>query len=451
MKALYFVVLAAVLVSVRVAVFRTRKRRRRAASDTSTAAASPTRRAPTWPRLEAALGDVGKVAGREINERIRGRIFRVGTLLILLVVAGAIVIPKVTSSSSSGGSTAQTAAIVGTLPAGGQQLLMEAAQQNDDTLTIVNEPTVAAASAALRADQVDLVVIDGDDILLKEPASDTNSPADSGLVNTASQYLGVLKAYHAGGLTQTQQNLVTNATGVPVHTLSAGKKAATKSTSIIGLVLLFFMLTQYNTWILIGVMQEKSSRVVEVLLAAVRPLQLLGGKVLGIGLVALSQATLIVGFALALGAIVGSDFLHGSGPTVLLAQLLWLVLGYAFYCWVYAAAGSTAERQDQVQTLALPLSIPILIGYIFSITVASSGHADLLFRICAYLPPTAPFCMPVLVGIHDVTWWQFGISVLITLGGTAVTARLAARIYLRAVLRTGSRVKLRQLMARPGG
>ena len=131
---------------------------------------------------------------------------------------------------------------------------------------------------------------------------------------------------------------------------------------------------------------------------------------------------------------------------MLAAQLLWLLLGYAFYCWVYAAAGSTAERQDQVQTLALPLSIPILIAYIFSITVASSGHPDLLFKILAYVPPTAPFCMPVLVGLGQVTWWQFVASVLITLAGTAAVAILAARIYRRAVLRTGGRVRLRELL-----
>ena len=217
---------------------------------------------------------------------------------------------------------------------------------------------------------------------------------------------------------------------------------------MIGLVLLFFMLTQYNTWILIGVMQEKSSRVVEVLLATVRPIQLLGGKVLGIGLVALGQATLIVGFALVVGAAVGSDLLHGTAPLVLACQLLWLVLGYAFYCWVYAAAGSTAERQDQVQTLALPLSIPILVGYIFSITVASSGNPDLFFKILAYLPPTAPFCMPVLVGLSQVTWWEFVASVLITIAGTVGMAIFAARIYRRAVLRTGARVSVRELLGR---
>jgi ABC-2 type transport system permease protein len=217
---------------------------------------------------------------------------------------------------------------------------------------------------------------------------------------------------------------------------------------VIGIVLLFVMLTQYCTWILIGVMQEKSSRVVEVLLATVRPIQLLGGKVLGIGLVALGQAALVVGFALLLGEAVGSNALHGAAPLVLLCQLLWLVLGYSFYCWVYAAAGSMAERQDQVQTLALPLSIPILVGYVFSITVASSGNPDLFFDVLAYLPPTAPFCMPVLVGLSDVSWWQFLVSVLVTLVSTAGVAVLAARIYRRAVLRTGRRVHIRELIFR---
>ena len=215
-----------------------------------------------------------------------------------------------------------------------------------------------------------------------------------------------------------------------------------------GIVLLFFMLTQYCTWILIGVMQEKSSRVVEVLLATVRPIQLLGGKVLGIGLVALGQAALIVSFALVVGAAVGSDLLHGSAPVTLASELLWLVLGYAFYCWMYAAGGSTAERQDQVQTLAFPLSLPILLGYIYSITVVSSGKPDIFFKVLAYLPPTAPFAMSALVSLGQVTWWEFTASILITLAATAGMAVFAARIYRRAVLRTGGRVRVRELLSR---
>jgi ABC-2 type transport system permease protein len=165
-------------------------------------------------------------------------------------------------------------------------------------------------------------------------------------------------------------------------------------------------------------------------------------------LVALGQAALIVGFSFVVAEAVGSDLLRSTAPLVLLVELLWLVLGYAFYCWVYAAAGSTAERQDQVQTLALPLSIPILLGYIYSIAVASSGHPDILFKILAYLPPTAPFCMSVLVSLSQATWWEFVGAVLISLAGTAGMAIFAARVYRRAVLRTGGRVHIRELMAR---
>jgi ABC-2 type transport system permease protein len=140
--------------------------------------------------------------------------------------------------------------------------------------------------------------------------------------------------------------------------------------------------------------------------------------------------------------------LQGTAPLVLVSLLLWLVLGYAFYCWVYAAAGSMAERQDQVQTLALPLSLPILLGYILAITAASSGQVSVFFRVLAYLPPTAPFAMPVLVGLHQVAWWQFLLSALISLAGTAVVARLAAEVYRRAVLQSGRRVSLRDITGR---
>jgi len=205
------------------------------------------------------------------------------------------------------------------------------------------------------------------------------------------------------------------------------------------------MLSQYNTWILMGVMEEKSSRVIEVLLSSVRPIQLLTGKVLGIGIVALAQASLIVAFALALSKAVGSSLLHGSAPLVVVSTLVWLVLGYSFYCWVYAAAGSMIERQDQVQSLVLPLSLPMIFGYIMALTGASSGSPSLLLKVLAFLPPTAPFTMPVLVGFGAVTWWAFLVSAAISVLCTVGIARLAATVYRRAILRTGSRVRLREV------
>ena len=386
------------------------------------------------------------VAGREIRERIRGRIFRVGTLILLIAVAAAIIIP--TLHAAAAGPPDQTVGIVGPLSPQIEQVVDAAGTQSQDVVKIVRERSVAVAKTALRSNKIDLAVIGGNQVLLNLPASASSSPADPTFVQNLAGYLGALKAYRAGGLTPEQARLIDNSKSVPVKTLRSSPRTTTNGASVFGLVLLFFMLTQYNTWILVGVMQEKSSRVVEVLLATVRPLQLLGGKVLGIGLVALGQAALVVGFALILATAVGSSLLRGTAPVVLLCQLLWLVLGYAFYCWVYAAAGSTAERQDQVQTLALPLSVPILVGYVFALTVVSSSHPDLVFKIFAYLPPTAPFCMPVLVGLSQVSWWQFVASVLISIAATVGMAIFAARIYRRSVLRTGGRVGFRQLLAR---
>ena len=118
-----------------------------------------------------------------------------------------------------------------------------------------------------------------------------------------------------------------------------------------------------------------------------RPGQLLAGKVVGIGVVALLQAVSLVAFALVLAEVVGSNLVHGAAPLVVAATLVWLVLGYAFYSWVYAAAGSLAERQDQVQSLALPLSAPLIFGYIVSLIGVSSGSASLA-RQGAGLPAT---------------------------------------------------------------
>jgi ABC-2 type transport system permease protein len=366
---------------------------------------------------------------------------------MLAAVAAAIIIPTLHGKS---GPSEQRVGTVGALSPQLERVVRAAGVSQDDSVTFVRQASLAAAESALRAGRLDFVVTATYRVLVGPPVGSTSSPADPTLVQEVADYLGVLDAYRAARLTPAQAAQVGAARPVPIEALKAGTKTATKATSVIGLVLLFFMLTQYNTWILIGVMQEKSSRVVEVLLATVRPLQLLSGKVLGIGMVALGQAGLIVAFALGVAAATGSDLLQGTAPLVLVCELAWLVLGYAFYCWMYAAAGSTAERQDQVQTLALPLSIPIFVGYIFSITVASSGTPDLFFKVLAYLPPTAPFCMSVLVSLSQVTWWEFAASVLISLAGTVAMAVFAARIYRRAVLRNGGRVRIRELVSRAG-
>ncbi|MGP8062093.1 MAG: ABC transporter permease [Acidimicrobiales bacterium] len=393
------------------------------------------------------LGDTGLVAGREIRERVRGRVFRVVTLILFAVVAAAVVIPTI----HAGTTTRQRVGVVAGSPALDEEL-QKLATAVGLPVELVRETDLSAARAALSAGYLNMVVDGSGTILVENPVSDTDTSTGARYVRTVATTLGAQQAFAQAGLTPEQTAAVAEAKPWPVESVHPGKKSTTteEATALIGVILIFIVLTQYLSWILMGVMEEKASRVIEVLLATVRPGQLLAGKLAGIGAVALLQALSLVAFALVLAEVVGANLVHGAEPLVVAATLVWLVLGYAFYSWVYAAAGSLAERQDQVQSLALPLAAPLIFGYIVSLIGVSSGSASLLVKVLAYLPPTAPFAMPTLVGFGEVTWWQFLLSVALSVVCTVMVARVAARVYRTAVLRTGRRVRLRELVSTLG-
>ena len=422
-----------------------RLRRQRRARST----ASPGHHPRLWPDRSdgsPALGVIGLVAGREIRQRIRGRSFQVATALLLAGVAAAVVIPV---NTRGGPARAQQVGVVGAITPALRQAAATAATAAKTAVHVVSEADTAAAEHALRSGPIDVAVVDGGRLMVNKALTSGDTSTRAQFVRAFAQLLGVNRAFAAAGLSATQAQLLSSATPLPVASLQpASTNTAARTTSVIGVVVLFLMLTQYLTWTLIGVMEEKTSRVIEVLLASVRPLQLLTGKLVGIAAVVFAQAVLVAAVALVLARAVGSDLLHGSAPLALLSAVVWLVLGYAFYSWLYAAAGSMAERQDQVQSLAIPLALPLIAGYILSIGVASSGTAPTYFHVLAYLPPTAPFAMTTLVGLGAVTWWQFTLSGVLTAASTVALARLAATVYRRSILRTGRRVRLREVITK---
>ncbi len=428
----YVVVIAVVAVIVRLGL------RRRARARTPRPGAA---RAGRRPR--PVLGDTGLVAAREIRERLRGRVFWIVTVILFGAVAAAVLIPAL---RGHGTASQRIGVVAGSAPLDAE--LRALARGTGLSVTITTEPGLARARAALAAGRLDVVVDGAGTILVDKPVSPADTSAPARYVRAVSEALGAQRAFARAGLTPRQVATIAGARPVPVASLQPARKARTtaETTALLGVILTFIVLTQYLTWTLMGVMEEKASRVVEVLLAAVRPIQLLAGKVLGIGAVALAQAVALVAFALALAEAAGSSLVHGAAPLVAAAALGWMVLGYAFYSWLYAAAGSLAERQDQVQSLALPLSAPLILGYIASLVSVSSGTPSLLVTVLAYLPPTAPFAMPVLVGFGEATWWQFALSMALTLACTVLVALAAARVYRRAVLRTGGRVRLRDTL-----
>ncbi len=394
--------------------------------------------------MDSLGGDIGLVARREVRERLRGRTFRIGTAIILLAVAAAVTIPMLHKNAKS----RQHVGIVGTLSAPLHATLLAAGPAVGTAVSLVPEESLAAARRALVAGRVDLVLVGTSRIVVNQSLDPGDTSTTALLARTIAASVSLQGGLERAGISPDQALRLANPAPLPVQSLQRPRHNETgRTTAVYGNILTYVLLAQFGTWLLMGVVEEKSSRVIEVLLSTLRPQQLLAGKVIGIGVVALLQAGLIVGVALGLGAAEGSTLIHGTASLGILSSLLWVVLGYAFYCWVYAAGGSLADRQEQVQSLAFPLQLPILFGYITSFTALGSGQPSELVKVLAYLPPTAPFAMPVLVALGAVSWWGFTVSVVLMLVAIVGVARLASAVYRRAILRTGGRVHLRQLFA----
>jgi ABC-2 type transport system permease protein len=400
---------------------------------------------PPTLRLLPLPGDIGLVAARELRTRVRGRVFKTGTLLVLVIISAAIVIPALLGAKANiqkvgvAGplSTPIRAAVVTDGPAAGTQV------------ELVAEPSAQAASADLRAGRIDLAVVDGRQVIDAKAATAAGTSTAMQLAQAVARTVGTGEALQAARLSQAQTAVIAGARPLPVSSLQPGGPSKTqRNTTYVGLVLLVFMLTQYNAWTLTGVLEEKSSRIVEVLLAAITPARLLAGKVLGIGLTVFFQVGLAVAVAAVEAKATHSDALAEVTPEAVAATLTWLVLGYAFYSWLYAAAGSTVDRQEQAQSLLVPLALPVLFGFFMASTTITSGNPSVFFDVLAYLPPTAPFAMPVLVGLGAVSWWQFALSAAISVACTIGVARLASAVYRASILRTGPRVPLREIFTR---
>ena len=192
----------------------------------------------------------------------------------------------------------------------------------------------------------------------------------------------------------------------PVESLEPGDSGADTSRSGVALVtniLLFLMLQTYGSWVLTAVTREKASRVIEVLLAVIRPKQLLIGKTIGIGLVALGHAAVLIVVAYVTTRIVGLDITGGLRAGDLLVGAVWFLLGYALYCSVFAAAGALCARVEDAQAYAFPVMIPLLFAYIASFSAASG--ANTLLWVLAFFPPTAVLAMPTLYAIEAAPLW----------------------------------------------
>lgn len=196
-----------------------------------------------------------------------------------------------------------------------------------------------------------------------------------------------------------------------------------------------------------GVVEEKSSRVVEVLLATVKPWELMAGKVLGIGITILLQVVTLAAVAAVAATVTG--LLAGTGfelGWMLLWSLAWFLLGFATFSVLFAALASLVSRQEELGTVVTPVTMLMFFPYILGLSVLPQDPQNSLATALSFVPFFAPFLMPIRAALGVASTWQMIVSLLLSLAALPLLVWFAGRIYQNAVLRTAGRTKLRDAL-----
>jgi ABC-2 type transport system permease protein len=378
------------------------------------------------------LRTVRIVAGRELRDRLRNKAFTLGTLLVIGLVVAGIVLPTLLDD---GDGRTHHLGVVGDAPPELDEAVREQLPP-EDALRVTALPDRDAAAAAVEAGDLDVVLLDAAALMIDGvPPVDLTRALDAALqqLEIAEELddLGLTRQELAGVLTPREELPIVDPTGEQDDGPLGGLMAFAAT-------ILLFIAVQFNgSSLLTGAVEEKSSRVVEVLLGAVRPWQLLSGKLLALTVVSLLQIGMVAGAALGANAVVGAVDLPPATGATILVSLLMVVVGFLFFAALYTVAGAMASSVEDAQGTSGPLAF-LLVGVymlvIFAVIPAPTGS---LARVLTYLPPTAPFTVPARVALGAIPGWEIALATLVTLAGTAATVVVAARLYAAAILGGG--------------
>ncbi len=396
------------------------------------------------------------VATREIREQARGRALWISLAITVVAVVLVVVLPKVlasgpptyrvglaTSSNSSSATPSEAMlrqAIEAAVARTGAKAKVVAVSGRDDAATRLRQSG---------SEHIDIAVLASSGTVLVDRAFPADSTERKALaVDSVARAVSIANAIAANHVAAATAQALTNPTPLAIdHLRPAPAPAGKRAVALVGAIVFYILVLRYGFGLLMGIVQEKATRVVEVVLSTTRPIDLLAGKVLGSAVMVFAQAAVLAATAVISAEAVGSDILKTSGAAAIGVAFVWVVIGYLLYSALFAAAGSLASKAEDAQSVSLPLQIPLFIGYFASFTVLGSGTPTTLVRILAYIPFTAPMNMPVLAATGGATRWQVVVSMLITVAAIVVTMRLAAVLFSRSILRTGRRLKARQVLA----
>jgi len=377
------------------------------------------------------------VALREMRERSRSRGFRAGLALMLLVVVGMIVVPTMLDT----GARTKDVGLTGAIP---DELTRAIADQGDavgTTVRVHRYDDVAAGEKAVREEHVDVLIVDAQRLEWRGTADEQLRAVVTGAI----QLVAVERRAVAAGIDP--DDLLALVAPVPVDSVElgvvAGRNPDDETAAIVMTALLLVAIATYGNLVLTGVVEEKSSRVVEVLLARMPARSLLAGKVAGIGLLGFAQFAVTALAALLAIAVVDSVEIPAVSGGVLAWVVVWFVLGYALYATAYGALGSLASRTEDAQSVAGPVIYVLIAGYWASFAAVSNDPDSGWSQLLSLLPPTAPLAMPGRLALGAAEWWEPVLAVALAVVALAGLVVFAGRVYTGAILRTGQTVRLR--------
>lgn len=407
---------------------------------------------------------IGLIASREITERLSGRATWAVTGLTALLAVGLIVVPALVNQQSGPtrlglvGSQAQalapaltaaghaagvsiTTAPVASLSAAADELTPKQSPGGGGRLARLFGGSNAQLDVALAFDGGPATIL----------AYQTVPPATLALVHSVLDAAHQRAVLSAAGVTPSTITSSLSPVPLTAETIQStpGDRAGLNIAALASAFLLMYGVTGFGGLVATGVAQEKTTRTAELLVSAVHPRDLMTGKVLGIGLVGLAMMTVTVGAALIANAFVRSAAIPPELGPLLPQVLLWFVLGFTLYAFAFAAAGAMVARQEEVQSVAMPLAALMVVALLLVYATLASPDSAWI-RLLSFLPPLSPMLMPARSFLGSAQGWEVALAVGIELLAIAGTVTLTARIYQRALVRGGARLSWSQAI-RLGG
>jgi ABC-2 type transport system permease protein len=381
------------------------------------------------------------VARREILERGRSRGFILSVFFTTALVIGSFIVPSLLFRDDG----ITRLGVVDPPPPGLSEAVTATAAQFDREVELIAFADDATADAGLQAGEVDAVI---------DVPADLSGPGEIRFQDetdgvTAQLVSAAIVALRTGAVlaeSDVDQAALAAAAAPPSIEAIDPRTEADEAAFLVanlGAVLILIGIFSFGFTVLTGVVEEKQSRVVEVVLSTVRARDLLMGKVLGIGILGLIQLLVFLVAGLVAAALTDTLTLPSTTPGTIALLTVWFILGYALYSTALGFLGALASRMEEASNASTPVTMVAIISYFVAIFAVVDDPSGIVAQVATYVPPSAPFVVPLRAAFDAISPVEILLAIAVTMVGIWILFSVGARIYAGAVLQTAARMKLR--------